>query len=193
MRQLVAAFLRILESLLRGMATKERLGELTSDSAALKGALTLEGELPTLGESVATEELRKRDEIVSFARAQLGEPYVFGAEGPADLDLDRWDCSELVEHAYASAGLPMPDGSKYQMEFCQRVAEPRPGDIAYFRPWPTGVGHVVLYAGDGVCIEARGKPIGKVRTAPQYEIEGHARFDGWFRHPEFARPKEDRL
>lgn len=183
---------------LRGLLAQQELGKLTDDRDALRLAVTGTVPLPTFGEPVADEEHRAREAIVAFARQQLGEPYVFGAEGPADKDLDRWDCSELVEHAYCSCGMSMVDGARYQRDYCQRVREPLPGDLGYFGPNSQGVPHIVIYAGDGVCIEARGRKVngvqrGVVQNTPRFEIEAHARFEGWYRHPDFARPKEDRV
>jgi cell wall-associated NlpC family hydrolase len=161
------------------------------------GGVGIVSEIAATGYSVAEEETTKRKEIIDFARQQLGEPYVFGAEGPADADLDRWDCSELIEHAYRHAGLVMPDGSKYQRDHCQKVITPQPADVGYFGPNAQGVGHVVMYAGNEEVIEARGKRIngvqhGVVKLTPLFEIETHPRFEGWYRHPDFSRPVEDR-
>src|SRR5690606_30326209 len=38
--------------------------------------------------------------VVQFAYDQLGEPYVYGSGGP-----DSWDCSGLVQGAWASVGV----------------------------------------------------------------------------------------
>lgn len=145
------------------------------------------------GYSVEDEENRQREQIVAFARAQLGEPYVFGVEGPSDRDLDSWDCSELIEHSYANASMRIPDGTMNQRPFCQKVNEPKAADLAFLGPNANGIGHVFMYAGNGVCIEARGKPISLVRETARFEVESHVRFLGWYRHPDFARPKEDRV
>jgi cell wall-associated NlpC family hydrolase len=42
-------------------------------------------------------------QAVSFAYAQLGKPYVYGATGPSS-----YDCSGLVQAAWASAGVSIP-------------------------------------------------------------------------------------
>ena len=41
-------------------------------------------------------------QAVTFALAQLGKPYVYGAAGPAS-----WDCSGLTMAAWAAAGVPL--------------------------------------------------------------------------------------
>jgi cell wall-associated NlpC family hydrolase len=182
--------------MLLGEQTRHALAEAGAGPEALKGAVTTRVDLGT-GYSQADEEARQRGEIVEFARRQIGEPYHFGAEGPADADLDRWDCSELVEHAYVAAGMRMPDGSRQQRDHCHRVHEPKPGDLAYYGPNADGIGHVEIYEGDGLIIGARsrrigGAQVGKVQRLARMDAEGHTRFEGWYRHPDFARPTEDR-
>ena len=46
---------------------------------------------------------------IAFAKAQLGEPYVYGAAGP-----DAWDCSGLTSQAWAAAGHPLSHWSVAQ-------------------------------------------------------------------------------
>jgi cell wall-associated NlpC family hydrolase len=48
---------------------------------------------------------------VQFALAQLGEPYLWGAEGPS-----RWDCSGLMWGAYRSVGVTLPRVSRDQYQ-----------------------------------------------------------------------------
>lgn len=185
--------LKAVMEFLAGLLVQKRLDGL---GAAGSGS-TLSLELGS-GYDLDADERGKREAIVAFARRQLGEPYAFGAEGPADKDLDRWDCSELVEHSYrGGADMVIPDGARYQRDFCQRVPRPLPADLAYFGPNKDGVPHIILYAGDGVCIEARGRRVGGVQrgvvqNTPRFEVESHPRFEGWYRHPDFARSKEDR-
>jgi cell wall-associated NlpC family hydrolase len=67
--------------------------------------------------------------------AQLGKPYVFGAETKLfDLNPLQFDCSELIEWAYWQVGIKVPDGSFNQYEqstpikgVCQF------GDLAFFK------------------------------------------------------------
>ena len=140
----------------------------------------------------AANEAEQRAAVVAYCRRQLGEPYRLGAEGPAGSDLDEWDCSELVLHAYAAAGLSIADGSSYQFDFCSPVMIPRPGDLGFKWSDTWGrIGHVVVYTGDGTIVEARGRPVGMVQEVPEGEHYG-PRWRGWRRHPGFARPKEDR-
>jgi cell wall-associated NlpC family hydrolase len=110
--------------------------------------------------------------VVRFAAAQVGKPYVFGANGPG-----AWDCSSLVRASYASAGVTLPRTADQQYDFLRAhgallpgrsgVSRLQPGDLLFSRgddPRPTAdgqwIGHVALYAGNGVVIEAKGVPWG---------------------------------
>lgn len=86
---------------------------------------------------------------LAFARAQLGEPYVFGATGP-----DRWDCSGLTQAAWRTAGVSIPRTTYTQFKVGQRVARSdlQLGDLVFF--YGSNPSHVGLYAGDGLIINA---------------------------------------
>ena len=53
------------------------------------------------------------------AASKLGRPYVWGAEGP-----DTFDCSGLVQWAYAQAGVRMPRVTHQQ--WCRAAGAARP-------------------------------------------------------------------
>ncbi|MGA5652367.1 NlpC/P60 family protein [Streptomyces seoulensis] len=85
---------------------------------------------------------------VAFATAQLGKPYVWGAEGP-----DSYDCSGLTSQAWADAGTPIPRTSQEQWKQLPHVdvTEMRPGDLVIYFADAT---HVGMYVGDGKIIHA---------------------------------------
>jgi cell wall-associated NlpC family hydrolase len=110
--------------------------------------------------------------VVRFASAQVGKPYVFGANGPG-----AWDCSSLVQASYASAGVLLPRTADQQYDFLRThgallpgrsdISQLQAGDLLFSRgddPRPAAdgqlIGHVALYAGNGVVIEAKGVPWG---------------------------------
>lgn len=88
---------------------------------------------------------QNRFAVIEFARAQVGEPYEWAAEGPG-----AWDCSGLVQQAFASVGIRMPRVSDDQNAMGTRVpvSDLNPGDLV---GWD---GHVAIYAGNGTIIEA---------------------------------------
>ncbi|MEU0464863.1 C40 family peptidase [Amycolatopsis sp. NPDC006131] len=96
--------------------------------------------------------------VVRFALAQLGKPYVWGAEGPGS-----YDCSGLVLAAFRSAGLAVPRTSAAQAEVGVPVPrdQVRPGDLVfYYQP----VSHVAV-AIDGSRAVHASRPGEPVRIA----------------------------
>ncbi|MEV6118171.1 NlpC/P60 family protein [Streptomyces sp. NPDC052109] len=88
------------------------------------------------------------EKAVAFATAQLGKPYVWGAEGPKS-----YDCSGLTSQAWAAAGHPIPRTSQEQWKQLKHVdmKDMRPGDLViYF----DDASHVAIYIGDGAIIQA---------------------------------------
>lgn len=88
------------------------------------------------------------------AATKLGRPYVWGAEGP-----DTFDCSGLVQWAFAQAGVRMPRVTHQQWLAGPQVplAQIQPGDLIFWRLDPTNPGyisHVAIYWGDGKMIVA---------------------------------------
>jgi peptidoglycan DL-endopeptidase CwlO len=85
---------------------------------------------------------------ISFACAQLGEPYRWAAEGPGS-----WDCSGLTMKAYAAAGISLPHSSKLQVGYGTRVSTSNmlPGDLVFFY---SPISHVAIYLGDGMMVTA---------------------------------------
>jgi cell wall-associated NlpC family hydrolase len=78
--------------------------------------------------------------VLTFAIAQLGKPYVWGATGP-----DSFDCSGLTLRAYQAAGISIPRTSEAQWDLPHvPVGQEQPGDLAFYHPSPSGPGHVAL-------------------------------------------------
>jgi cell wall-associated NlpC family hydrolase len=91
---------------------------------------------------------------IAYARAQLGKPYLWGGTGPG-----AFDCSGLVQQAYASAGVSIARTSQQQWVTEPHVSSPRPGDLVFFAGADgtmTAPGHVGLVVGHGDMIEAYG-------------------------------------
>jgi hypothetical protein len=87
---------------------------------------------------------------VAYARAQLGDPYRWGAEGP-----NAFDCSGLTWAAYRHAGVSIPRVSRDQYRATARVSRSNlaPGDLVFMGSGGY-VTHVGIYEGSGNIIEA---------------------------------------
>ncbi|BBY06359.1 C40 family peptidase [Mycobacterium noviomagense] len=83
---------------------------------------------------------------VRAALSRLGRPYVWGATGPS-----QFDCSGLVQWAYAQAGIHL-DRTTYQ-QIHDGIAVPRsqvrPGDLVF-----PHAGHVQMAIGNDLVVEA---------------------------------------
>ncbi|MEU0115018.1 NlpC/P60 family protein [Streptomyces bobili] len=125
---------------------KERLARL-QEQAAQKAQTTWLG-TGILDGSATGKATAQGTRAVQYATAQIGKPYVWGAEGP-----DTFDCSGLTSQAWAGAGVTIPRTSQEQWRQLKQVAvkDMRPGDlIIYF----DDASHVAMYVGDGTMVHA---------------------------------------
>nr|WP_202885590.1 C40 family peptidase [Kribbella sandramycini] len=93
---------------------------------------------------------------VQTAMNQLGDPYVWGDEGP-----NSFDCSGLMLYAWKKAGVSLPHSSKAQKSSGGRPvskSQLMPGDLVFFY---SPVSHVGMYIGNGRMVHAprSGKPV----------------------------------
>ncbi|SFK36104.1 Cell wall-associated hydrolase, NlpC family [Streptosporangium canum] len=91
---------------------------------------------------------------LTAAIGKLGRPYVWGAEGP-----DTFDCSGLVQWAYAQAGIKVPRVTHQQFVSGPQIplSQAQPGDLLFWRHDPTNPGyvsHVAIYWGNGKMLHA---------------------------------------
>jgi cell wall-associated NlpC family hydrolase len=99
-------------------------------------------------------------EAISFARAQLGEPYKWGADGPGS-----WDCSGLTMGAWRAGGKYLPHYSVGQYDASTPISSSQlqPGDLVFWgsSSSPGSIYHVALYIGGGRIIHAprTGRPV----------------------------------
>jgi cell wall-associated NlpC family hydrolase len=180
---------RLSDSLVAQATEAERLHALEQEAEAL--AASLQAELKRMDRRIAAliEEERQREEAaarasfaawaaqngtapavgsappasgavrhaVEVALGQRGKPYLWGAEGPS-----RFDCSGLMQFAYAAAGVSIPRVSRDQFAaFAGRrsiaMRDLRAGDLVFFADQPSEpatIHHVGMYVGGGLMVEA---------------------------------------
>lgn len=101
-------------------------------------------------------------DALAYARAQIGQPYLWGGEGNGGFD-----CSGLVQAAYHSAGVALPRVAQAQYDAGTKVAGPLAiGDLVFFGT-PTNVHHVGIYVGGGRMLDAPHTGA-KVRVEPLF-------------------------
>ncbi len=85
---------------------------------------------------------------VAYAKAQLGKPYVWSAEGP-----NSFDCSGLTMMAWRSAGVSIPRVAAAQYGIGRHISKSalEPGDLVFFG---SPIHHVGIYVGGEMMIEA---------------------------------------
>ena len=122
------------EALLGRLEEEERQAVLSRD-----GAVRVPASVPASGRAGAA---------VSYAMAQVGDAYVYGAAGPS-----AFDCSGLTMMAWGQAGVGLPHSSSAQYSSGSRVAvsDLQPGDLVfYYSP----ISHVGMYIGNGMIAHA---------------------------------------
>lgn len=134
--------------------------------------------------------LRTAADFELEARAQVGKPYVLGAEAAlTDNNPKAFDCSELIEWLFGRNSTPIGDLAAWQYDKTAKASGAvRVGDLVFLRNNPArtnGIGHVavvvggsqgVRWTGDGqyealgepIIIEARGRAYGVVKTTLAY-------------------------
>jgi cell wall-associated NlpC family hydrolase len=116
--------------------------------------------LPVL--AAATDTGRARLAVVAAAAEQLGWPYIWGGDSRGE---GGFDCSGLVDYAYAAAGFPLP--GRPTAAVLWRLSTPiaarnlRPGDLVFMGAPSGDPYHVALYVGNNLVIVAphRGEPV----------------------------------
>lgn len=110
-----------------------------------------------------------KDRIISTAMAQLGKPYVWGAETPAE---GGFDCSGLIDYAFRQAGIRLPGGrlttyTARNLGVSVKGKPYQPGDWII----ANGGKHMVMYVGNGQVIAAP-------RRGEVVQLQPISRFDG---------------
>lgn len=96
---------------------------------------------------------------VQAVRGAIGSPYAWGRSGPS-----AFDCSGLMQWAYARAGVSIPRTSQAQRGAGRQVqvSQARPGDLVIYRD---DASHVGMYVGNGQVVHAP-YPGARVRSDP---------------------------
>ena len=179
-------------SLLRGAAVAPRTGpavgaDTVSASASLPDAVVTPASEAPPSESVAPRlataaTFRGRavvrddadamvHEVIRIAEGEIGRRYQLGGRGEAG---DGFDCSGLIQYAYARLGITLPrrslDQATQGIRIEKRESQLRAGDILTFSSSGGRVTHVGLYMGDGRFIHSasRGVQVSRLSQEDPY-------------------------
>ena len=123
------------------------------------------------------------EQIVSIARSKIGCPYVSPAQGP-----NKFDCSGLTSWVYRQVGISLSASSGVQAKNAYATgalskSELQPGDLVF---WSNsygrskgnfmGIGHVGIYAGNGMVIDASSDH-GRVVERALYDSASGSKFE----------------
>lgn len=101
-----------------------------------------------------------REGVIATAREVLGRRYRLGGRGE---DGGGFDCSGLIQYAYASYGIELPRRSVEQAKEGRAIARELdkllPGDLLTFANRGRRVSHVGMYVGDGQFIHSASKGV----------------------------------
>jgi peptidoglycan DL-endopeptidase CwlO len=152
--------------------------------AAVQSIIGKHAHAELLNEVVVTRdagEFLTRAQISGFLKAaasRLGAPYVWGATGP-----NSFDCSGLVQWAFAQIGITMPRVAQDQFFTGPHIplSDALPGDLIFYHyepQDPTFVSHVAIYVGNDEMLEAphTGENV-KIVPVPLPDMAGVVRVD----------------
>lgn len=112
--------------------------------------------------------------VVSLVQSKVGCPYIYGATGPY-----AFDCSGLVQWAYAQAGKSIPRTVQAQYyatdEYIYSMSALQPGDLIYFNVYGEWCSHVGVYVGNGMMVHA-----GTSQTGVQLVSLYSGSWQSWF-------------
>ncbi|HEY9613673.1 C40 family peptidase [Allocoleopsis sp.] len=110
--------------------------------------------------ALSLEQIQERiPAIIAFTKAAMQQPNYYlwgGTVGP------NYDCSGLMQAAFAASGIWLPRDSYQQADFTQEIEfkELRTGDLVFFAK-AEKVNHVGLHLGDGYYIHSSGQQTGR--------------------------------
>lgn len=116
----------------------------------------------TIYEAIALSPTQIQDQlpaVIAFTKAAKQQPNYYlwgGTVGP------NYDCSGLMQSAFAASGIWLPRDSYQQEAFTQaiKIETLLPGDLVFFAT-QNKVNHVGLHLGDGYYIHSSGKNTGR--------------------------------
>lgn len=112
-------------------------------------------EVGTIEEAV--EDVQEEEDmgqiIADIAESMVGTPYCYAGASENGVD-----CSGLVVYCYSQLGIELPHSSYSlcSVGYEVSVEEIRPGDIICWDNQGGSCGHVGIYIGDGMMVDARG-------------------------------------
>ena len=113
------------------------------------------------------EKKSKIAKLIKIAESLVGRPYKYGAK--MENAPNFFDCSLFTQYIFKQIGIDLPRSTILQADNGVEIGleSIKPGDLMFFhgeqgfynKKFPAGIGHVILYAGDGKAIHAASERI----------------------------------
>ena len=136
----------------------------------------------TFGDGLATDPGPLATAAVSYALAQLGTPYLWGGESPGGFD-----CSGLVQAAYAAAGIHLPRTAQDQYNAGPIVPanqQLEAGDLVFYGTDASQISHVGICRSCqidhvGIVVDDHGDMIDAPHTGAVVRIEPYTTWSNY--------------
>jgi cell wall-associated NlpC family hydrolase len=113
------------------------------------------GHIPHAAHALITATAGGRARVIKAGLEQVGWPYIWGGDSHSE---GGFDCSGLVDYAYARAGMTLPGRPTaavlWRMSAAVDRAHLKPGDLAFLYTRTRAPYHVALYVGAGLVVVA---------------------------------------
>jgi cell wall-associated NlpC family hydrolase len=113
------------------------------------------GHIPHAAHALITAAAGGRARVIKAGLEQVGWPYIWGGDSHSE---GGFDCSGLVDYAYARAGMALPGRPTaavlWRMSAAVDRAHLKPGDLAFLYSRTRAPYHVALYVGAGLVVVA---------------------------------------
>lgn len=131
------------------------------NKAFYESSQTTQASLVRAGTASMAAASADRQEILTYGRQFIGNPYVWGGESLTE----GTDCSGFTQQIYAKFGISIPRCSYEQAEAGEKIplSEAKPGDLVFYSRDGV-VYHVMLWEGDGRILHASSSTTGIIES-----------------------------
>jgi hypothetical protein len=134
---------------------------------------------PPLAVDSQSAPLTLADSVIATATEAMGRPYEYGGTGENG---EGFDCSGLIQYAYAKHGIVLPrrstDQARQGTKVDRKLERLRPGDLLTFSNRGGPVTHVGLYVGQGRFIHSATKGV-QISTLSSVDPYGRWWYRRW--------------